>query len=116
MSCFTRFHPHTQVPLEPKVWDWYDDGDRSRPHPAELCEMCQKLGYPCTRKRVWAPDMDDDSDSDNDDDLSGDTLGDLLGDYRRAFAMAAAKLWPGSDKVDELMRGLYWILFPSSRK
>ncbi|KAG2445060.1 hypothetical protein HYH02_008928 [Chlamydomonas schloesseri] len=60
-----------QAPLE-KVED--PRIDMEKPHPQELCEMCQQLGYPCIQKqRVWAPDVmkagsDDEDESDDDDD------------------------------------------------
>ncbi|KAG2430845.1 hypothetical protein HXX76_009819 [Chlamydomonas incerta] len=59
--CDILVYPYSQEPLE-KLED--DDRiiDPNKPHPQELCQMCQELGYPCTSKRVWVPDVDDSDD------------------------------------------------------
>ena len=61
ICCFRLVTP--QRPLQKME----DDNliDKNKPHPEELCEMCQKLGYSCRLKHVWVPDMVDDSDSDD---------------------------------------------------
>jgi hypothetical protein len=45
-DCVINVYPYKQVPLQ-KVQD--SAIDANKPHPQELCEKCQQLGYSCRR-------------------------------------------------------------------
>ena len=55
--------PHPQKPLR-KSRDEAQRIDPEKPHPQELCEKCQQLGYYCRNARGGSGGSDDDDDDD----------------------------------------------------